>query len=118
MILYTDENGQTIRSLNFGKDQTIILPGINSSNIQARWAMDGDLIRFSIDSMRYPFSTFDPSILVHTDSIPNKEIVNGLREFEEPMKMYGQIFAYNISRDTLRLLSRNVKLWAVRDRRI
>jgi hypothetical protein len=117
-ILFIDQNGQVIRSLDFGKDRTIILPGINSSNIQARWTMDGDLIRFSIDSMRYPFSKFDPSILVHTDSIPNNETVNGLKEFEEPMKVYGQVFSYNISRDTLRLLARDVKLWAVRDRRI
>src|SRR5688572_9676837 len=50
-INFTDQNGKIIRSLNFGKDQTIILPGINSSSIQAKWTLEGDLIRFSIDSM-------------------------------------------------------------------
>jgi hypothetical protein len=117
-IFFSDQNGQIIRSLNFNRDETIILPGINSSNLQATWITDGDLIRFSIDSMSYPFSTFDPNIFARSDSVQNEEIINRLKEFDEPLKVYGQVFTYTISRDTLRLFSTDVKLWAVRDRRI
>jgi hypothetical protein len=117
-IFFTDQNGQIIRSLNFGKDQTIILPGINSSNIQAKWTMEGRSIRFFIDSMRYPFSSFDPRIFENADSTRRNETVNKLDEFEKAMEVYGQVFSYGVSRDTLRLFSTEVKLWAVRDRRI
>src|SRR5688500_11734068 len=89
-IFFTDQNGHVIRSLNFSKDETIILPGINSSNIRAKWTSEGNEIRFSIDSMRYPFRTFDPNIFEKTDSTGNLETINGLKEFEEPMRVYGQ----------------------------
>jgi hypothetical protein len=117
-IFLTDQNGEVIHSFNFSEDQTIILPGINSNNISARWTIEENKIHFSIDSMRYPFSTFDPSIFKTGDTTENKTIINGLEAFKEPMRVYGQAFEYNISRDTLRLFSKDVKLWAVRDRRI
>jgi hypothetical protein len=117
-VFLTEQNGQIIRSLNFDEDQTIILPGINSGDIRAKWAMERDSIRFFIDSTHYTFDTFDPAIFEKTDSTQKKKTVNEPNEFEEPMKVYGRVFSYSISRDTLRLFSKDVNLWAVRDRRV
>jgi hypothetical protein len=117
-IVFTDQDGQIIRSLNFNKDKTIILPGINSGNIAARWAIEDDRIYFSVDSMRYPLSTFDPGIVETTDSARREKTVNRPKEFQNPMRVYGQAFEYNISGDTLTLSSKDVQLWAVRDHRI
>src|SRR6185295_11468627 len=52
-IFFTDKNGQIIGSLNFTKDERIILPGINSSNISARWTIEKGKLCFSIDSVKY-----------------------------------------------------------------
>jgi hypothetical protein len=117
-IVFTDQDGQVIKWLNFDEDQTIILPGINSRNISARWAAEGNEIRFSIDSMRYSIRTFDPNIFSSADSIEYDGTTAELKELEEAMQIYGQVFKYNISRDTLWLLSQDVALKAVRDRRI
>jgi len=115
---FTDKNGRVIRSLHFSEDETILLPGINSSDISARWTSKGNEICFSIDSMKYSMGSFDPGIFLPGDSKAYNSSTDELKEFEEAMRIYAQVFEYRISRDTLSLFSKDVKLWAVRDRRI
>jgi len=86
-------NGEPNRNLYFSEDETIILPGINSHNLRARWTTDGDKISFIITSSES-------------------------KESEEAIQVYGQPFQYLISRDTLRLYSKDAILLAVRDRTI
>ena len=88
-------DSQNRPSLFFNEDETIILPGINSHDISARWTTDGNEISFALDSNRNFY---------------------GVEESEEAMRIYGQTFEYNVSLDTLRLFSKDVKIWAVRDK--
>lgn len=92
-IILSDKYGHPILHLNFSEDETIILPGINSPNLRARWTTDGNKISFIITSSES-------------------------KEFEEAIRVYGQPFQYYISRDTLRLYSEDAMLLAVRDRTI
>src|SRR5690349_10885309 len=63
LLKFTDRTGSEIKNLNFSKDQTIVLPGINSPNISARWVIEDDKVRFSVDSIRYSiYSTIDSDL--------------------------------------------------------
>jgi hypothetical protein len=102
--------------LQFGKDENIILPGINSANISARWTITDGKIHFSIDSTRYSYLHRTVDLRILEDSTHHAEPVDMFSEFRMPMKIYGQALEYHISLDTLTLSSKDVKLWAVRDR--
>ncbi len=132
LLKFSDRNGNEIKSLNFSKDGTIGLPGINSPNISAKWVIEDGQVRFSADSTRYSiYNTIDSdlSFLDTSDSIPYKEeseskqkqeIINPLttNEFKKAMEIYGQPFNYYISRDTLMLEGQNGIIRAVRDRTV
>lgn len=132
LIKLYDQYGNEIRSLNFSKNGTIELPGINSPNISARWTIDDGQIRFSVDSMRYAiYNTIELnlSFLDASDSIPSKQeskeetednVINPLRtkEFKKAMEIYEQSFEYSISRDTLILEGQKGRIRAVRDRTV
>lgn len=129
-IKFFDNYGNEIKSLNFSKNGTIDLPGINSPNISAKWTIREGKITFSVDSVRYAiYNRIDISFLDTTDSVPFKQeskdelkqrIVNPQTtiEFKKAMEIYGQSFDYYISRDTLVLLGQRGRIQAIRDRTI
>ena len=130
LLKFSDRYGNEIKSLNFSKDGTVGLPGINSPNISARWIVTDGQIIFSVDSARYSiYNTIgtDLSFLDTSDSIPSREesepkqtIINPLttKEFKKAMEIYGQRFNYYISRDTLMLVGQKGEIRAVRNRTV
>lgn len=132
LIKFSDRYGNEIKNLNFSKDGTIGLPGINSPNISAKWTIEDGQIRFSVDLTRYSiYNTIDSdlSFLDASDSIARKQenkgeteekIINPLmtNEFKRAMEIYEQSFDYYISRDTLMLEGQKGRIRAVRDRTV
>ena len=130
IVIFSNRDGKEIQCLNFSKDETIILPGINSPKISAKWKIIDDKIYLSVDSSEYYIYNTNTSDLSFLDTSESYKVaeednvqpkaLNPLltKEFIDAVKVYEQPFDYYISLDTLRLASKDVIIRATRERKI
>jgi hypothetical protein len=136
--------GQDLAVMNFGEDQRIQLPGLNSPNIEGFWAIRGKYLYFGMDSSEYDlygYKNADLEFLGSTDSTLDVEediepgattelktdsgkiTIAGVLPRDEPdyrpfiakaMKVYDGEFSMTVYGDTLVLRSDDSKLTLIR----
>jgi len=115
-------NPQGLESFSFRKDGTIILPGINTGNLEASWSSEGDKITFQLwDKPHRKWHAAKDSLITNSlsatmDSLSNKLAIDP--DFEYAREVYERTFTYVIMRDTLVLWSDRTALRAVGDHTI
>ncbi len=121
--------------LYFSENGKIILPGINSKDIYAKWTLVNDLIKIELDTLKYNYihKKRDSSEISNKDFFGNdlgmtkeEAIAKSVKftnmnpittnEFRVQMNIYGNEFQYEIDNDVLILKSKTVKIIARRDK--
>lgn len=131
LLQLANVNGDILISLKFFEDGTITLPGINSSDIRAKWDLIDGKLTLRIDSAEYS-SIYDKDLVwkdlnlyMNSDSsnssgTKEERRIDPLRtsNFEQAMKIYENPFELNFEGDNLILESNSSKIVAVKDRSI
>lgn len=123
--------------LFFEANGKIRLPGINSSEIRAKWTLNNNSIKLELDTLKYNYihREKDSSEIYNKDFFGNdlgmtleeafaKSLAftnnNPIKtnEFQEPMKIYGNVFQFEIKNDILFLKSEQIKIVAQKDKSV
>jgi len=126
---FADANGNVNAYLDFAKDGSIGIPGINCPNMRGLWRLENDSIVLTLDSARYrsieigvaqwrkeQLAKGDSTIALNDAPSQPSELDSGV--FTAAMEVFKHPFAYEIKRETLILQSKTTRIVAHKDRTI
>lgn len=120
MSLANRDNQQTF---GFSEDGEILLPGLGTLPVRARWKIVDDKIHFTIDSGRYYLYASGQADLsrLSTDAAQATDTTKQIKsmiaaEAATAMEFFREPFYYKVTYDTLVMRSTQATLVAVRDK--
>jgi hypothetical protein len=124
-----DVNGNVNAHLNFSKDGTIGIPGIDCPNMRGLWRLENDSLVLELDSARYRsieegiaqwredrLAQGDSSVVQAYSTSQLSDLDSGV--LTSAMEVFKHPFAFDISGETITLQSKTTRIVAHKDRTI